>query len=310
MRTSFLPISIVAMALAGSVNNVRAESLDFIAEHLIEIPMDFRYGAQPKSPAKLDRSEWRIDVGYGQTNAQNLSTRLPMLGVSRYLARGDGTGSLTGWLFSAFYDRASFTGASGPALMEPSFGLPSGLPESFPVTVSRVRGSGDHYGFGLSFVRALQSGARVQAGLIVERFRIGRYRIDFRTEGLASNFDGFVDYAGTYTAFTPIVTWEGARSAIGDAWTAGPWATFAWPLPRTGFKGRLVGPGFDIQGDTGAIGNGRHIPDPYLGLGVFVEQAQSGLRIELGASVFSYLSEPLIHKATDRSLFFTLSWRF
>jgi hypothetical protein len=210
-------------------------------------------------------------------------------------------------IFSLFYDHLSFSGTRGAAVLEPSFGKPASLPESFDVYVNSVSGNGFHAGLSGAYVSQLKNGARVQLGLAIERLDVGEYRVAFSTVDLASNFDGAVDYAGVYNVFTPFASYEGKRKSILTNWIAGPYVIVAWAMPRTGFKGRLTGPGFDIQSDTDAIGNGKHIPDPDIGLGYVLEHQRSGVRLDLGASLHSYLIEPLIHTGIDPVLFVNIS---
>jgi hypothetical protein len=194
--------------------------------------------------------------------------------------------------------------------MAPSFGRAAQLPQQFDVQVDSVSGSGNHFGLSLAYAQGLSGGARVQAGLALERLDVREYRVAFRTLDLAQNFDGAVDYSGIYNIVTPFAIYESLRRPLTAGWSGGWSATIAWPLPRRGFIGRLTGLGIDFQGSTASAGNGKHIPDPFLGLGYTFEHKATGLQVDLGATLFSYVVEPLGHRKIDQSLFINLSLPF
>jgi hypothetical protein len=257
--------------------------------------MNLRYLSFPKSPCALDKPERRAEPGYGSISSERMTNQVAMLSLSQYFPLAD-TGGIA---FGFFYDHFSFSGTTGAAILAPSFGAPDYLPESFVVNVNSVSGTGYHAGLSGAYVSQLKHGARFQVGLSVERLDVGEYRVAFSTVDLASNFDGAVDYAGVYNILAPFASYEGKRKNVLTHWIAGPHAIVAWPLPRTGFKGRFTGPGFDIQSDTDANGIGKHIPDPYVGLGYFLEHRRSGVRVDIGASLYHYVVEPLLHTGID-----------
>ena len=82
----------------------------------------------------------------------------------------------------------------------------------------------------------------------------------------------------------------------------------AWPLPRRGFHGRVSGPGFDIENDTDAVGYGKHIPDPFAGIGFTIESREHGWRLDIGASLWHYLAEGHIHKGIEQPILVYLNW--
>ncbi len=290
-------------SLAFGCTVATAESLDFTAEHILEVPMDFRYSSLPRAPDDMSRSERRFSLGYGEVAGEQMRNRLPMFTVSQYRPVSD----RAGWLFSLFYDRFDFSGSKGESVFNPTFGRPAGVPESFPVTVDDVSGSGYHAGGSVAYAFATRHSGTVALGLALSRLQVDRYRVDFTNRDAGNGFAGFVDYAGRYDAFAPYISWQGLGREIGSNWSGSPSVIFALPLPRTGFKGRLFGPNFDIQGDTDTAGNGAHIPDAYFGIGYAIEHRPSGVRIDLGATLFSWLVEPLVHRNIDTVLFLNLS---
>ncbi|MEZ5649817.1 MAG: hypothetical protein R3E87_04630 [Burkholderiaceae bacterium] len=282
------------------------QSVDFVAEHLLEVPMDMRYGVFAHAPQDLLEPQWRVQFGLGRVSGANLRNTVPMLGLSRYIPaspRG-------GWLFAGFFDRYRFSGDAGPASMAPSFGNAPSLPGAFDVQIRAVDGSADHVGLSLARVHRLDSGGTLQFGLAVERLDVARFRAAFRTTGLAQDFDGAVDYAGVYDIFTPFVSAESSPRSLSQDWQGHWLVRLAWPLPRVGFKGRLTGPGFDVSGDTTDVGGGKHIPDPFVGLGYTLEHRPSGLQIDIGATLYGLVLEPRVHREIGRALMLSFSLPF
>lgn len=267
--------------------------------------MDLRYLALPTTPMNIGASARHVQLGYARVAGGTTRADLAMVGLSTYRPLSAGTGVT----FGAFYDRLSFSGRPGPDVLEPSFGAPPGLPERVAVDVTGVDGSGYHAGLFAAWARRFDGGTRAQFGLALERLSVARYSIGFDTTDLRANFHGSVDYAGTYDIVTPFAGYEWRRRPFGR-WTGMAHAIASVPLPRVGFRGRLTGPGFDIDGDTDAAGNGVHIPDAYLGLGYVLEHASSGFRIDLGATLYSYLLEPVGHSQIDSPIYLTVSRSF
>jgi hypothetical protein len=280
-----------------------AESLDFVAEHILEVPMDLRYLSFPKTPVDSDRSRIEIQAGYGEVSGGRLTSGFPMLSVNYFTPR---PGS-TGLLFSFFYDRFQYSGSRGLAELHPSFGTPDDLPHTFQVDVSKVSGSGFHAGLSGAYVRQLSSGSKLQFGFAYEQLNIGRFRVRFRSVGLSNNFDGSVDYASRYNIYTPFIIYERGWNTLIKGWQGQLSTVIALPLPRVGFRGRFQGPGFDFDSDTDAQGKGRVIPDAYLGVGYAIEHRASRVRVDFGATLFSYLTEPLIHRGANVPIFISVA---
>ena len=286
-----------------NMSTANAEGLDFVAEHLLEVPMDLRYESHPKTPIDLTKREMRVDAGYGNVGGNKMVNELAMIGFSEYFPLEN----QHGLMLDIFYDQFGFSGSRGAAYLTPSFGKPDYLPNQFDVNVNNVSGDGFHAGISATYVIGFDSGARLQTGLLIEKLDIGKYQVQFSTTNLVADFDGFVDYAASYSSYTPFVVYEGKHRTHWSNWTSGPSAVFALPLPRKGFAGRFSGADFDYQNDTSALGNGKHIPDGYFGVGYFLESNKTGLRIDIGASLFSYLSEPKGHRGVTAPLLLNVS---
>src|SRR4029079_172809 len=97
--------------------------------------------------------------------------------------------------------------------------------------------------------------------------------------------------------------------ALGERWQLAPRLSGALPFPRRGFAGRISGPRFDLAGDSEKADHGVHVGDGYLGIGVTLEHRPSGFGIDLGATLFHFGAERVIHKGIDRPLLLSFTWR-
>lgn len=297
-----------AVLLAASlyVQAAASDSLDFVAEHLLEVPMDLRYLAFPKSQQGIEDNGPSIQLGYARLSGRSMAAEVSMLAISKSIKVVSGTQFMAG----AFFDRLTFSHNQQTDILRPTFGKPADLPDETPVDISDVNGSGYHAGLSLSWVRQTTRGSTYQFGMAIEQLVINQFKVSFRTSDLANNITGSVDYAGTYTMLTPFLMYEGKSRFWTPEWRSTFHAIATLPLPRVGFKGHLQGPNFDIDSDSDAIGNGTHIPDAYLGLGYSIEHVRTGLSLDMGATLYSYVLEPVGHKDIAPPVFITLSKRF
>jgi len=298
---------ILICAFWGHIADVDAEEpLDFIAEHILEVPMDIRYQSFPKIPDDwTSPSKW-IQIGAGEVSGGKMTSRFPMIAVNIYRPSDPNSG----WLFSLFYENYQFSGRNGATLLRPSFGSPNYLPTEFEVDVNNINGSGYHFGGSVSYAFNWSWGGKIQLGIALEQLKIDHFKVEFNSIGLPVNFAGSVDYASTYNVFTPFVSYQFDSQQLSENWRGSASFILTLPGPRRGFKGRFEGPGFDIDSDTDAIGGGKHIPDKYLGFSYLVVHRPSGITMNIGGSLYSFLLEPLAHKDTDAPLFLTLSKTF
>lgn len=296
----------IAIVIATQPFPVFAKSVDFVAEHLIEVPMDFRYLAFPKVNGDEKSGSPTVQTGYASIAGGSMKVDLTMLGLSW-------TRTLTEFsllTLGVFYDRLAFTRNQPFDRLKPTFGRPDILPEITDIDVSSVKGSGYHAGLSLAWVKQTQNNAFLHFGIALERLLIRQFKVSFSTNGLDTDIDGAVDYAGTYDMITPYVQYQWPARHWSRKWVSGAHVIASLPLPRVGFKGRLTGPDFDIDSDTNAVGNGVHIPDAYLGLGYSFTHIPTRISIDLGASLYSYILEPVGHEDIESPLLITVSRNF
>jgi hypothetical protein len=99
----------MAFALTPAFDASAAEDIEFVAEHLAEVPMDNRFATLPLwSATKEAKPGWAFvgQVGYADTTVGNLKASGPLLSaaISRPLNPRWNLGMF------AFYDRLSLTG--------------------------------------------------------------------------------------------------------------------------------------------------------------------------------------------------------
>ncbi len=290
-----------------AVRNVCAQEhdLDYVAEHLIEINMDGRYLAFPDLPLDPSKTEARVQFGYAGFSAGILSSSAEMLGL-QYYSNSKWLPD-AGWIMGAFIDPIQISGKSMTAVFDPLF--VDQFPFSTPtkVQVSNVDGRALHAGISLAFSQQYASQWGWQLGLALEYYKIGKFEIRFVTLDQIENFEAKADYSASYHSFTPYasVAWIWDESA---QWRFTTRIINAYPTPHRGFYGRVTSSNFDLSGDTEKAGNGKHIPDFYLGWGFTVEHKEWNWRIDIGASAFILLTEPQAHKGSTVDFFATVSF--
>jgi len=84
----------------------------------------------------------------------------------------------------------------------------------------------------------------------------------------------------------------------------------AWPNPRRGVVGHIMGPGFDLRGDQEQAGAGAHFGDPSITLGFDVTYLPAHLTVDIGTLVTQALVEPVVHKGIETNLVISCLWRF
>jgi len=114
------------------------------------------------------------------------------------------------------------------------------------------------------------------------------------------------DYSANYPYWTPFATFEWRITHA--AWQFSPRFTAGVPIPTWGWRGRITGPGFDVAGDTEAIGRGRHMGDSFAGFGFGITYSPWNLTLDAGASLNQILLEPRIHQGVDRAWLLNFEW--
>jgi hypothetical protein len=296
------------LVAAASSTAVAIEDMDFVAEHLPEAAMDDRLLSLPVSYADaLERSSWSAQVEALIARIESGNVRVSGPGVGLGLRRRlDTSWSLLG---VAHFDHLNVSGTPEQRPVAPIFS------ESFPVslpadaTLDHQRGTVNHYGAGLA-LRYQPDAHHYSAtfGMIRSDVKLNGYRVDYRiTSGPDAGTAGTLDYSANYSFWIPFaqLEWRFTR----DTWQFSPRASFGLPVPHRGWRGEMQGPGFAISGDTAAIGRGKHMGDPFAGLGLGVTYTPWHLTLDAGSILNQALLEPRIHQGVDRAWLMSIEWQ-
>ena len=201
----------------------------------------------------------------------------------------------------------SFGGGADVRPLAPRF---SDIPLDLPGLASFTNFGGrmHHFGAGLAAVLRPEQGACSFAiGLLRDRLELQSFRADYQLlSGASAGTFGSIDYSATYPSWVPFAAAEWRLRT--DDWLFAPRFVAGWPLPRSGWKGAIFGPGFEVVGDTSDVGRGVHIPDPFGGFGLGVGYRPWRLSVDAGALVNQALGEPLIHDGIDVVWLLSVSW--
>ncbi|HEX5042314.1 MAG TPA: hypothetical protein VFV75_05385 [Candidatus Polarisedimenticolaceae bacterium] len=279
----------------------RAEDIHFLAEHLPEAAQDARYIALPWTAGPLEAGRWdfTVQLGWTATSAGFLDLDGPMLGLGLRRAWSDRTGLLA----LGFADPMTVSGARGTEVLDLPFAPAElGLPQEAEFT--QARGTYRHWGVGAAWLRALGEERRstLGLGLLYDHLSIDGFTMDYRLlAGPAAGTTGVLDHSSTAGYLTPFAqlvrTWN-----LGDRFVLAPRLAAAVPLPAGDFGARLMGPGFDLTGEPGMIG------DPVLGAGAGLLHTRSGLELDLGVTLAYPLVERVSHPGVDRAWTLQVAW--
>jgi hypothetical protein len=306
----FRAFAIAVLIVLAPVRADAAHSFEYVAEHLPEAAMDNRFATLPlfaalATPAPL----WQFTVqgAAARTEAGNLALDGPMfsVGVRRRL---DERWSVHGFAFS---DNLQFSGAREQRPLDVLFTkTPLALPAEALFT--NLHGTSRNNGAGLAFEfqdHGWPGERRWFFGALYQRVSLRDYRATYEVlEGPSMGATGFVDYSAEYTHVTPI-TGLSLPHEFG-AWNLAPHAVIAWPIPQRGLEGRITGPGFDVSGDTGKAGNGKHFGDFSLTLGLDATYVPWGLSVDIGTLATQAVFERVAHKGIEQNWVVSASLRF
>ena len=281
--TSFA-LLVLVLATAPVAIAVAAEDIEFVQEHIAEVPMDNRFAILPvwNSVGASERPwSFAAQVAMATTVVGNLEAAGPMVSVAamRMLDRRWSLGAL------AFYDKLDLTGDHDVRPLQTLFS--PNTPFARPVLASfdDLDGRMLDYGVGLHVAIDSDSGwlgvHRWVGGVLWQRVELRDYRLTYRLlEGPSAGLTGQIDFDADYSHVTPFAGLELPR--IGERWAVSPHVLMALPLPRRGVVGHITGPGFDLHGDTADVGEGKHFGDPSVTIGLDVTYLPARLSVDIG----------------------------
>lgn len=303
-KKSHLPLALSLTFLLLNSPLLAQESIDFNAEHILEVPMDFAYLALPQKPTKGETEEWRVGYSYADTSASGIKAKVPMLTLHYYSEFEDKSGFSVG----AFFQKYQFSANPQSIIVSPNFAALTAYPQTFNANLTQVSGSANHYGVSFGYYFDFEQDSHLQIGLLIEGLQVSQFKVDFVSQGFPIDFLGSIDYAASYNAITPYATYQFSEDQFAD-WTGTLRAIFAKPLPRVGFVGSFSTSSYQVSGDSKSYADVTPIPDSYLGMGYTLENS-NGFRVDLGALVYSYIFEPYGHTGFDSPIFLSFSNSF
>lgn len=291
----------IGLGLLTSFGVRAGETIEYVAEHLLEAPINAQSLSYPLVPLNDRAAEPRLQLGYSSFRGEKLKVGVPMLGVSYFAP----VSARWGLLASAFYDKYRISGDKGATTGGVRLIDMTELPKRFDAVVTDVRGSGRYAGASVSLALLSDSTWTWQFGMATAVLDVERFDVDFDTVSLATNLSATFDYRSRYRINTVFARAElKSRNLIGDI-EYRPHLMIAVRFPRVAFDERVYGAGFDHRSDVRF--SGTHIPDEFIGLGVSLESRRSGISVDLGATLYMYAFEPVFHKGISTPLFVTLS---
>lgn len=299
-----------ALTLSVAATIHAEESIEFVAEHLPEAAMDNRFATLPIwnfANGHAEGSSYQLQGAFSSTGTGNLTISGPMLSLS--LSRPFGTDGQLGAF--GFYDPLQLSASHESRPLQTLFAPQTPIERPVAADFYDLDGTATDFGGGLYWSRHRSEGWLGEhnwvAGLMWQRVDLKDYRFDYRiAEGPQTGLQGRIDFDAHYDHFSPFVGLQLSRSR-GD-WTFTPHALIAYPLPRRGFQGHVVGPSFDIAGDTADVGNGKHFGDPSVTLGLTLTYTPAHLSIDAGTLLSQALLEQRIHKGIDSNWLLSFSW--
>lgn len=277
------------------------EDIEFVQEHLAEVPMDNRYASLPVWSFTNEATSARslhLQGAWSYTSSGGLSNEGPLFSASISTPLN---GSWR-WGAVAFYDPLKLKATSDTRPLQTLFSPHTPIDRPVTARFSNLDGQATYYGAGL-FVTHLVEGSWLGeyawvAGALWQRVTLQDYRLDYEIiEGPLQTLTGQIDFDATYSHFTPVIGLEIPRRF--GHWSISTHTLLAWPIPKHGIVGHITGPGFDLRGNTEDVGKGKHFGDPSLTIGFGVLYEPLHLSIDLGAFVTQALLEPHINRGIE-----------
>jgi hypothetical protein len=300
---------LAALAAARTGAAATVHDIHFLAEHVIESGMDAHYQGLPWPAGPLTPGEWRpavdLSTAHTQTDFMNLDGSMIAIGAGR------GIGQRWGYELFGFAAAMNVGGGRGEAPLGAAFlrDVPLDLPQRAAFMDPRGSLRDDGVGGAVVRERAVTAAhtARITAGALVQRLRVGHFAVDYRLlAGADAGTTGSMEHSNAATFVTPFVGWEQTRP-LARRWTWSPRAMLLMPLPPADFRSRLTGPAFDIATPSAAAT--AKIGDPFVTLGVSLTHRPSGVEVDIGALAAFTLAEKQSHPGIDRAWAAHVAWR-
>lgn len=286
---------------------VHARSIDYTAEHILEGPMDMRYLSFPNVPLNLNRAEKRGQLGLMHINAEHFDSNVLLMSGQYYKPLNNHRGLV----FGSFLDFSMMGGRNGVAVSEPNYVSNPTFVSPIDINIKDISGWSYHLGVSGGLTENFSQNWSIQYGIAFETLRVQDFEVSFDTLNQSSNFSGKINYKGNYNIITPYFSnhWRFTLDNLRESFALK--FIVAYPLPRVGFKGSFYGGGTNQSSNSEAVGKGTHIPDPFIGLGLSMEDPESKWIYEIGASLYTFFLEGnLFHRGLGSPIFLSIGRSF
>jgi hypothetical protein len=295
----------LAVLICGAARvHAAVEDMEFVAEHMGEIPMDNRYATLPI----WGESRFSVQAAYARTHSQTLAIDGPMFSLAAAWPLAHE------WALSSFVFFDNLKLSSGVEHRPLDVHFVDNVPLTLPVAAefTGLSGSAQDAGIGFAIRRSgtmrFMHAYQWNAGVLWQRVTLHDFALDFRVlEGPDAGATGRVDYSATYSHFTPFVGIAWPREH--GNWGLMPRVLAALPRPRRGVVGHIQGPGYDLSGDTGAHGS-KPFGDPALTIGFDVTYHPWNLSIDFGSAITQAVIEPLTHEGVAQNWLLSARWSY
>jgi len=132
-KKAHLPLALSLTFLLLNSPLLAQESIDFNAEHILEVPMDFAYLALPQKPTKGKTEEWRLGYSYADTSASGIKAKVPMLTLHYYSEFEDKSGFSVG----TFFQKYQFSANPQSIIVSPNFAALTAYPQTFNANLTQ-----------------------------------------------------------------------------------------------------------------------------------------------------------------------------
>jgi hypothetical protein len=312
-RAALTRVAAALLLVFTDVSTANAvEDIEFVAEHLAELPMDNRFASLPVWRLSDESGNpWSLAAqgAYSSTSSGNLNNAGPLIsiGLSHTLDSGWDAGALV------FFDTLDLSGNADFRPLQTDF-FPD-IPLTLPVAArfDDLNGSEHHYGGGVFVGLSKHSDwvgeHRWVGGLIWQRVELNDFDLAYQIlEGPDADVSGSIGFDAVYKYITPFIGLE--LSHRWTRWSVTPHVLAAWPFSKHGVEGHITGPGFDFASDSATAGHGKHIGDASLTIGLDITYLPANFTIDAGSIVTQYLVEPYINKGIEANWLVSCRWQF
>ena len=305
----FLAFVLRWLILLLSATAFAKEDIEFTGEHLPEVGVDNRYATLPLWGIGERTQSWSAvgQLGYTSAGSGTLEVRGPMLS----LALRRELSSRWSLALLGFYDDFTLRSGREQRPLQTLFAPQTPIERPVGAVFTGLDGSATDFGVGIAAALHSERGwlgeHRWVAGVLWQRITLRNYRFDYQViEGPFSGASGQLDFDASYHNIAPFAGLEVLRH-FGN-WSIAPHVLYTFPIPRQGFAGHITGPGFELSGDSGSAGNGKHFGDTSLTFGLQLTYRPAHLTVDVGTLVSQALLVPFNKRGITRNLIASVQW--